>query len=362
MVSLSSYLSEVPDFRKQNKNYLHDLQDILLLSVCAIFHGANGYEEIADFGNEKKEFLQNFLRLPNGIPSHDTIRRVFLHLDSVFFNSCFMNWISACIKDLGLSYQQISIDGKALRGSKTGIYLVSAVASELGLSLGQVQVEEKSNEITAIPALLGMLYLKGYVVSLDAMGTQQAIAQQIVEKEGDYFLALKGNQKHLLEQTELTFKVEKADDIFETQDWSASANQVVEYKVEVSSNCKWIENLANWLGLVTLIKVTTNSSLRGEHIRYYISSIKNLSAKQAYQLARGHWAIENKLHWQLDVILKEDEKRNRKDNSVHNLALVRKIILNAAKMYETKLSTKKMINKINWNTSYAEQLFTKMFI
>ena len=229
------------------------------------------------------------------------------------------------------------------------------------MSLVQIQVEEKSNEISAIPALLGMLYLKGYLVSLDAMGTQQAIAQQIIEKEGDYFLALKGNQKHLLEQTELTFELGKADDIFETQDWTASHNQVVEYKVEVSSKCKWIQNLSNWVGLVTLIKVTTKSSLRGEHIRYYISSIKNLSAEKAYQLARGHWAIENKLHWQLDVILREGEKGNRRVNSAHNLALVRKIIVNTAKMYETKLSTKKMINKINWNTTYAQQLFAKMF-
>lgn len=361
MVSLSSYLSEIPDFRRQNKNYLHNLQDILLLSVCAIFHGADGYEEIADFGVEKEVFLRNFLDLPNGIPSHDTIRRVFLHLDSSFFNRSFMDWISDSIQSLGVSYQQISIDGKALRGSKSGIYLVSAVASELGLSLGQVQVEEKSNEITAIPALLGMLYLKGYIVSLDAMGTQQAIASQIIEKEGDYFLALKGNQKQLLEQTEITFEVEKVEDTFQTQDWSASANQVIEYKVEVIYTCKWIENLSNWAGLVTLVKIITKSPLRGEQIRYYISSVKNLSAEKAYQLARGHWAIENKLHWQLDVILKEDQKRNRKYNSIHNLSLIRKIILNTAKMYENKLSTKKMINKINWNTSYAQQLFAKMF-
>jgi DDE_Tnp_1-associated/Transposase DDE domain len=191
--TLSDYLGEIPEFRRQNKNFEHSLLDILLLSICALFNGAEDFQEIEDFGKQKIEFLRTFLPLPNGIPSHDTIRRVFLRLDNQVFNEKFMSWMEGLLTELNLPFKHISIDGKTLRGSHTNLHLVHAVASELGVCLGQLKTAQKSNEITAIPNLLDMLNLKGCIVSLDAMGTQKEIAKRIVEKEGDYFLALKGN-------------------------------------------------------------------------------------------------------------------------------------------------------------------------
>jgi hypothetical protein len=184
--TLSEHLSEIPEFRRQNKNFAHPLLDILLLSICALFHGAEDFEEIADFGRAKEDFLRGFLSLPNGIPSHDTIRRVFLRLDYQIFNEKFMAWVQDLMRDTSLPYQQVSIDGKTLRGTRTGLHLVHAV----GLCLGQVKTADKSNEITAIPTLLEMLNLQGCIVSIDSMGTQKAIAKQIVTIQGDYLLSL----------------------------------------------------------------------------------------------------------------------------------------------------------------------------
>jgi hypothetical protein len=165
---LSVHLSEIPDFRRANKNFRHALLDILLLSILANFHGAEDFEEIAFFGKGKEDFLRKFIAFKNGIPSHDTIRRVFMHLDSAIFNTKFSAWVEDCLIDLRLTYKHISIDGKTLRGTKSGLHLVSAVASELGISLAQVKTDEKSNEITVIPELLDLLSLKGCIV---AMGT-----------------------------------------------------------------------------------------------------------------------------------------------------------------------------------------------
>lgn len=354
--SLSAYLSEIPDFRRQNKNFAHPLLDILLLSICAIFNGAEDFYEIEDFGKEKESFLRTFLQLPNGIPSHDTIRRVFQHIDNELFSLKFTAWMQELLTELEMPFQHISIDGKTLRGSKKGLHLVHAVASELGLCLGQVKSDEKSNEITAVPALLDMLYLKGCIVSLDAMGTQKEIAQKIVEKEGDYFLALKGNQKTLLEQVEQEFALEQPASCFEITDFSGSYGAVTHYQVGVCHQLKWIDNASQWANLQSVVRVKTNSDKRGEEIRYYISSLPRLEAKKAYQIARQHWSVENKLHWQLDVTLKEDSKRNRKDESAQNLSLLRKILLNVAQIHQPKISKKRIIKKMIWNQDFCLQM------
>ena len=237
--TLSEYLQTIPDFRSQNKNFRYKLSDILFLAISATLHGAEDFEEIALFGEEQVEFLREFLDLEHGIPSHDTIRRVFIYLDADAFNTCFMNWIAATLSSLGLAYNQISIDGKHLRGTKTSLDLVSAVASELGISLGHVKTDDKSNEIKAIPELLELLHLQGCIVSIDAMGTQREIAKKIIEKGGDYFLALKGNQPQLLAQVKQTFELQNLKDIFEDNDWTYSHNEIVRYKVKVSNNLKW---------------------------------------------------------------------------------------------------------------------------
>jgi predicted sugar kinase len=200
-----NFFSDIPDFRI-NRCKLHLLEDILMLSLCAVLSGAEDFDDIEEYGHQKEEFLKKFLQLPNGIPSHDTINRVFRHMDSTKFSICLTNWSSEILDFMDL--HQISIDGKVLRGTNTsgkkkgGICLVSAWACEQGLSLGQVKVSDKSNEKTAIPVLLESLDLKGALVSIDAIATTQATAAQIVVKEGDYLLALKKNQKTAFEQVE----------------------------------------------------------------------------------------------------------------------------------------------------------------
>ncbi|MEM6298441.1 MAG: ISAs1 family transposase [Bacteroidota bacterium] len=360
---LSDYLSKVPDFRNQStRNFRHPLLDILLLSVCGIFCGAEDIEEIALFGKEKEDFLRKFIDFPNGIPSHDTIRRVFMHLDAESFNREFMAWVQACISDSELEFEQISIDGKVLKGSKSGIHLVSAVASELGLSLGQVKTSEKSNEITAIPKLLDLLVVKGCIVSIDAMGTQHEITDKIIDKGGDYFLALKGNQKSLHKQVQEQFERKpELCQVHKVSDWTASHNQAVGYEVQVCEDFTWVENKADWNELNSLVKVITTSEKRGREERFYISSIKALSAEKAHTLARGHWAVENKLHWQLDVTMKEDKQRHRSENVPENISLVRKMVLNIAKMKEPKLSRKKVIKKMAWNQEYFIEVMRSVF-
>ena len=307
--SLITYLEGVPDFRQANKNFRHSLLDILLLSVCATISGAEDFEDIALFGSEKRSFLEKFIPFANGIPSHDTIRRVFMHLDSSSFNRQFMSWVEATVGDMG--GRQIAIDGKTLCGSKTGLHLVSAVVCELGVSLGQVKTEAKSNEITAIPALLDLLYIRGSIVSLDAMGTQHAIIDKILDKEADYFLALKGNQGILFNQVQQQFALKGADEVYVCSDWSASHNQVVKYEVSVTQDVAWVGNATQWRGLQSLVKVVTENPLRGTETRFYISSLHDLSAHKSYELARGHWRVENQLHWQLDITFHEDQLRHR---------------------------------------------------
>lgn len=362
MPCLSEYLADIPEFRRQNKNFAHPLKDILLLSICAIFHGAEDFYEIEDFGHEKEGFLRSFLSLPNGIPSHDTINRVFNHLDNEVFNEKFMAWVQDLLGDLSLSCTHISIDGKTLRGTKSKLHLVHAVASELGVCLGQVKTEEKSNEIIAIPTLLEMLYLRGCIVSIDAMGTQKNIAETIIDKGGDYFLAVKGNQKSLFEQVAYQFSVEQADDCFKKVELSGSHNAVTEYEVQVCHHLKWIEQAHEWKNLQTLVRVQTQSDKRGKKQRYYISSLQGLTAEKAYLLAKGHWSVENQLHWQLDVTFKEDSKRNRKGQSAQNLSLLRKILLNLAQTQENKLSKKRIIKKMIWNPDYCLKMLAKILV
>jgi predicted transposase YbfD/YdcC len=334
--------------------------DILLLSICALFNGAEDFQEIEDFGRQRMGFLRTFLSLPNGIPSHDTIRRVFLRLDNQVFNEKFMAWVRDLLTGLGLPFKHISIDGKTLRGAHTNLHLVHAVASELGVCLGQAKTDEKSNEITAIPNLLDMLNLKGCIVSLDAMGTQKEIAKQIVGKGGDYFLALKGNQKTLLEQVGQQFSLEKADSYFEVQDFVGSHNAVTSYQIGVCHGPKWVENASEWTNLHSVVQIKSKSNKGQPDVRYYISSIAKLEAEQAASLARGHWSVENKLHWQLDVTLREDGKRNRKDASAENLSLLRKILLNVVQTHEPKMSKKRIIKKMIWNPEYCLQMLAKI--
>lgn len=350
------FFSEVPDFRIE-RGKLHQLSDILMLSLCAVLSGAEDYEDIENYGKEKEVFLRTFLALPYGIPSHDTINRVFRHLDTAKFSESLTNW-SREILDF-MDYYQVNIDGKVLRGTnpsgkkKGGLCLVSAWASEQGLSLGQVKADEKSNEKTAIPALIASLDLKDAIVSIDAIATTAEVAAQLIAKEADYILALKKNQKTAFEQVEDLFS--KHHSSFEQHHWDSFGSGRIEKRVcYVCSQIGLIDALSDWAGAKTLVMVESSREKNGQiqqEKRYYLSS-RLASAETFNHLVRNHWSIENQLHWQLDVCFHEDQSRIRKDNAPENMATLRKIALQTLKQVQDKQSIKSRRKIAGWNDQY----------
>jgi predicted transposase YbfD/YdcC len=282
-----------------------------------------------------------------------------MYLDEKAFNQAFITWISYALCG---QYRHVSVDGKTLRGSydlnQPAIHLVSAVASELGVSLGQWKVNEKSNEITAIPALLELLALESCVVSIDAIGCQKSIASQIIDQKADYLLAVKDNQPTLLAQIKEQFQRGGAQQSYQVSDWAASHNELVSYQVQVSHQLNWLENTPDWKALASLVHVHTQRA-SGSEDRFYISSVEQLSAQRAYQWTRGHWSVENQLHWQLDVTFREDEKRVRKEQAPQNLSLLRKIALNLLQLETSrKLSKAKKRKLAAWDELYLIQLIS----
>lgn len=351
-----NFFSEIPDFRIE-RGKLHPLSDILMLSLCAVLSGAEDYEDIENYGLEKSEFLSTFLSLPNGIPSHDTINRVFRYMDTEKFSESLACW-SREILDF-MDYYQVNIDGKVLRGTnvsgkkKGGLCLVSAWVSEQGLSLGQVKAAEKSNEKTAIPALIASLDLKQAVVSIDAIATSASVAESLIAKEADYILAIKKNQKTAFEQVEDWFT--KHQGSFEQNTWADFGSGRLEKRVcSVCSEIALIDALSDWAGAKTLVLVEASREKNGQisqEKRYYLSSLV-ASAEAFNRLIRNHWSIENQLHWQLDVCFHEDQSRVRKDNAPENMATLRKIALQALKQVQDKQSIKSRRKIAGWNDQY----------
>ena len=337
---------------------LHSLEDIVFITIAAVISGAESWNDIEDFGKSKREWLSTFLELPNGIPSHDTFNRFFSALDPESFEECFMNWISSISEYI--QGEVISIDGKALRGSKwnasqTAIHLVSAWANTNQLALAQCMVDQKSNEITAIPKLLDMLFLKGCIITIDAMGTQCDIAKKIVEKEADYILAVKGNQKELFENIQDAFRFEKKSDSYKTVE---SDHGRVETRIcTIITTLEMIENPDKWSRLQTLIRLDcerySKATKKTEtETRFYISSL-NQSAEKIGSAIRSHWGIENKLHWMLDVAFNEDHSRKRAGNAAVNFSTLNKIALNLLKKEGTlKRGIKGKRLKAAWDLDY----------
>ena len=278
-MDLKTYFSELPDPRV-DRTKAHDLIDILIIAITAIICGADDWNMIAEFGELKKDWFQGFLTLRNGIPSHDTFNRVFSMLDPKKFGECFIKWTQSICK---LSDGEVvSIDGKALRATaepskgKSCIYLVSAWASENKVMLGQEKVTEKSNEITAIPALLEALVLKGCIITIDAMGCQKEIAKQIIEKEADYILALKANQGLLHEQVQQSFKIEMPLEVH--TEFDLGHGRIEKRVCSVMDNLSWIEETYKWQGLKSIIRIESvfeekATSKISKDIRFYISSL-----------------------------------------------------------------------------------------
>ena len=328
----------------------HSLLDIITIAICAVICGADTWVHVAMFGRSKEEWFRTFLELPNGIPSHDTFGDVFARLDPERFQECFMEW-SQGVAEL-LPGEVVAIDGKTIRRShdrhagKRALHLVSAWASANTLTLGQVQTEEKSNEITAIPRLLKMLALEGCIVTIDAMGCQKEIAQGILERGADYVLAVKQNQGALYEDLKDLFEEAEATS-FEgvPYDYAATLNKnhgrLERRECWAISDPDCLDYLSTgkeWPGLRSVVKVVGRREAEtGITVqpRYFISSL-DASAEQSLAAVRAHWTIENSLHWSLDVTFREDQSRVRKDHGPQNLATLRNISHNMLKR-ETSL-------------------------
>lgn len=356
-IPLYELFSLLPDPRP-GKNKQHKFTDIILLTIVAVLCGAESYDSIEEFGKARFEFLKQFLQLPNGIPSHDTINRVISMIQPEAFEKLFSQWAGS-LKTQDGAKEVIAIDGKTVRGSKdsfhnkAAIHIVSAWASQNSLVLGQRKVDGKSNEITAIPELLDMLELKACIVTIDAMGTQKDIAKKVIDKNADYVLALKGNQSYLKQDVESLCKRSKPD--WENELVEKGHGRIESRRCEVYKQLDLLEDVDNWPGFKSVIKVIAKRQLRDKQTsetRYYISSLDH-DAKDFNKYIRQHWSVENNLHWTLDMTFREDEQRKRIKYAAQNFAIIRKIALNLLKKEGgMKLSLKTKRLKAGWDNNY----------
>ncbi|MFV1977500.1 MAG: ISAs1 family transposase [Candidatus Scalindua sp.] len=326
--------SKMTDPRRITKgNFTYPLEEIMLLVISAVIASANTWTGVATFGKEQLGWLRQFSSFTNGTPSHDTLGDLFAVICPEEFNRCFVEWIQSISKITG---QIIAIDGKRLRGSydtsgnKSAIHMVTAFASEQGLSLGQLATDQKSNEITAIPKLLDLLAIKGCTVTIDAMGCQKKIAKKIIEKEADYVLAVRENQKDLLEQIKKVFEITAAKST--STDHDTGHGRVETRTCSVIDDLRFLDiDKKQWKGLKSIVRVESERFFKvngksTKEFRYYISSHTN-SAEWFNATVRKHWAIENNLHWVLDVVFKEDESRKRAGYSASNFNMISKIAM-----------------------------------
>jgi predicted transposase YbfD/YdcC len=360
----------VVDDPRIDRSKAHLLIDILFLSVCATIAGADGPSDIADFGRQQIQWLRKFIVLPNGIPSHDTIGRVFSLIKPLQFQEAFLSWIETLMPDDVDALRLVPIDGKTLRGSQhkkkelKPLHLVSAWATNCGLSLGQVAVDSKSNEITAIPKLLEMLELDGAIVTIDAMGCQKAIAKQIVDKHADFLFTVKDNQPNLRDAIE-TFFV-KADELgyentgsrhYATQEKSRGRNEGRDYVIAPIPK-EMIALKTEWKGLHTIGRVIAKVERNGKQsveVRYFISSLPP-KVKQFAGAVRGHWAIENGLHWVLDVVFGEDASAIHVGHAPENFGFLRRFVISLLKRDTSEGSLRRKRKRAAWSTSFLEKV------
>jgi predicted transposase YbfD/YdcC len=363
------HFSSLTDPRIELKSK-HKLIDIIVITLCATLAGADEWTEIAEFGLAKQDWFKGFLELPNGIPSHDTFGRVFSMICPEEFEKSFLHWVRDAFRNI--APQVVAIDGKTLRHSydrssnKAAIHMVSAWATENRLVLGQIKTEEKSNEITAIPELLSVLELKGCIVTIDAMGCQREIVRQIVEQEADYVISLKGNQGTLHKEVELLFQNAKKNafkdlshDTYETTDGEHGRIEIRRFTT--TAEVDWFEDKSKWRKLTSFGMVESERHVGDKithDIRYYISSLPS-DAKFFAQASRGHWGIENGLHWCLDIAFREDESRIRMGHAATNLGIIRHFALNLIKQDKTrKIGVKGSRKRAGWDDSYMLHLLS----
>lgn len=357
-ISIGDCFSDLTEPRDSNKR--HKLIDIVTIALCAIICGADTWEDIEEFGATKREWFEHFLELPHGIPGHDTFARVFASIDPKEFQQAFLKWVGA-IRSI------VAIDGKTLRRSHgkdtSPLHLVSAWACEHKMVLGQVRTHRKSNEITAIPELLSVLELEGCIVTIDAMGCQKEIVKTIIDRGADYVLGLKGNQGTLHEDVKLYFEEclstgfkDIEYDYHETVDGDHGRIETRRYWV--TSDVDWLDK-ALWKGLSSIVMVQRERYVEGAtsvETSYYVTSLKG-SAESIARAVRGHWGIENSLHWVLDIAFREDESRIRKDHAPANFAVMRHMALNLLRQETSSrrsIKTKRL--KAGWDTDYLARI------
>ena len=364
-----SHFRELKDPRVERTRD-HKLIDIIAIAILAVISGASGWQGMEDYGYSKQQWLEQFLELPKGIPSDDTFRRVFERLDPHQFQQGFQSWVSSLAKLLGATV--VSLDGKSQLGSydreqqQSALQMVSAWASEHRLMLGQMKVDEKSNEITAIPALLELLDLSGCIITIDAMGTQKEIAQKIIDAQADYVLTLKGNHPTLYQQVSTWFAQAKTEEL-------AGVDYNYDERVEAGHHrletrriwCVPVAQMGGlyqqdqWAGLQTLVMVERTRRLWNEtthQVQFYLSSLE-ADAVKIGRAIRQHWGIENQLHWTLDVTFGEDSSRVRQGHGPENLGLLRRLALNALNQEQSfKGSIASKRRRAGWNNDYLLQV------
>jgi len=351
-LSLIEHFKDLLDPRVE-RTKAHELIDILIIAICTLLCAGESFNDMEDFGKAKQDWFKTFLALRNGIPSHDTFNRVFAALDPQAFLDCFLRWTQSL--RTAVAQEIVALDGKALRralnGDRSVKYVVSAWAEDNGLVLGQLKVADKSNEITALPELLRALELSGCIVTVDAMGTQKKIAQEIIEADADYVLALKGNHQTVHEEVKSFLDAAVAErEAKPVKPSVAAATLAVWETVEKdhgrietrryyqSAELDWFADRQKWEGLQTVGMVEAIREVGGQRTierRYYLSSLP-LGVAALARAVRGHWGVENKLHWVLDVQMREDQSRARAGYAAENLATLRRLALNLLKREKTK--------------------------
>lgn len=364
-VALMEHFSQIEDPRRDHGKR-HVLEEILVLTICAVICGADSFVAVEGFGKAKIDWLRRFLTLPNGIPSHDTLGAVFARLNPRQFEQCFLDWVNAVFERT--TGNVIAIDGKTLRRSydrnskKAALQMVSAWASSNHLVLGQVAVDDHSNEITAIPQLLEVLDVQGCIVTIDALGCQQDIAAQIIDQGGDYVLAVKANQGGLFTEVHQCFADIAADGMrfYETEEQGHGRTETRWYWM--TETLPWPLRRIHWKGLRSMGVVETSRTVGEKYSverRYYISSLP-ADAERLAEAVRGHWHIENRLHWVLDVAFREDESRIRTGHAAENMAVVRRIALNLLRQdTSVKLGVANKRLKAGWDEQYLLKILSQ---
>jgi predicted transposase YbfD/YdcC len=360
-----NHFKDLPDPRQRGK-IMYPLAEVLVLCLLAVLAGAETITDIARFGDKKLALLRRFRPFRDGTPAHDHLGDILATLDAEQFQRCFVVWVASLI---GVPEGVVAIDGKTVRrskGAKAAIHMVSAFAARQRLVLGQVKVADKANEILAIPKLLDMLALEGAVVTIDAMGCQRAIAQKILDKKADYVVALKGNQGTLRDDVELFATEQKAKDFKDTtvsrhQTLDGEHGRIETRAITVIHDIKWLQDLHQWPGLKSIVIIESTREIRDKverETRFYITSLV-LPASQIGSLVRDHWAVENSLHWVMDMVFRDDECRVRTDHAPANFTTLKHMALNLIRRAPSKDSIRLRRKVATWDDEFLASIITK---